>query len=156
MANIDDIEKEERAERRMRYQFLAQQIDTIKGHHWAMTYYALLVFAGIVGITKLVSNSFNQKVHICIGIFLILISAFTCIFIIFLLSKYQRCLMANRNNSITIENTFYTEEEFRSSTSTIPEKYFQFWYQGYILGSLIVSIVLGFIFSIAYIIVILF
>jgi len=87
MANEEDLEKEERAERRMRYQFLAQQIDTIKGHQWSMTYYALLVFAGIVGITKLVSINFNQDWHKCFGIFLILISAFTCGFIIFLMSK---------------------------------------------------------------------
>jgi len=60
--------------------------------------------------------------------------------------------MSNRNHSITIENTFYTIDEFRPASATIPEGYFQFWYQGYILGTFIVSIGLGFIFSIAYII----
>jgi hypothetical protein len=87
-----DIEKEKRAENRMRYSFNATQIDTIKSHQWNMTYYALLVFAGIVGITTLIIDKklFCQKYFILFGIGLMILDTYILVFIIYMSTRYIR------------------------------------------------------------------
>ena len=80
-------EREGNAENRMRYQFLAQQIDNYKSQQWSMTYYALLVFAGIVGITTILHKELCGKDYlIYLGIILAIILTFILAFVISILS----------------------------------------------------------------------
>ena len=82
-----ETEKEANAENRMRYQFLAQQIDTIKGLQWSITYYALLVFAGIVGIVTLIYKNlkYDPKVYLFLSIGLFILATFILVFIIYMI-----------------------------------------------------------------------
>ncbi len=156
MLNKDDLEKEKRAERRMRYPFNATQIDTIKRHQWDMTHYALLVFAGITGITTLLYNNLFEKKEIYeqyrlpLAITLIVISTYILIFIFRMLILYQRNLVFNRRESIRIEKEFETVSDIRREN--IPPRYFNYWYQGEILFTFKLSIVIGYSFSVWYII----
>jgi Na+/H+-dicarboxylate symporter len=151
MLTKDDLEKERRSEYRMRYQFIAAQIDTIKRHQWDMTHYALLMFAGIVGITTLIQekNLVGCNLYLPFGILLWILDTYILVFIIYMMCRYQRNLVANRRDSIALENKFETCIEIRKET--IPSNYFNFTYQGEILFTFIFSIFLGYGFSMLYV-----
>lgn len=83
-----DIEKEKKSERRIRYLFNAAQIDTIKRHQWNITHYALLIFAGIVGMTSLIVENIPEKYLVYLGIGLIILDIYILIFIINMLCIY--------------------------------------------------------------------
>jgi hypothetical protein len=152
MLTENDIEKEKRAERRMRYSFNAEQIDTVKRHQWDMTHYALLIFAGIVGITTLIIDKklFCTKYYILIGIGLMILDTYILAFIIYMLWIYQHNLMSNRHTTIELETTFETRYEIRKN-APIPINYFSYWFQGGILFSFKLSIILGWGFSMLYV-----
>jgi hypothetical protein len=149
MLSDNDIEQEIRAERRMSYQFLANQIDAIKSHQWSITHYGLLVFAGIVGITTILGDNTN-KPNLLLSIMLWVLCTYILVFIIYMLYKYQINLRDNRRESIELETTFERRYKIREKAH-IPLRYFNYWYQGQILFSFKLSLVLGWGFTMWYI-----
>jgi len=147
---LSDTEKEENAENRMRYQFLAHQIDNYKSQQWSMTYYALLVFAGIIGITTILHKELcGVDYLIYLGIIIAILLTFILAFIIYMFWVYQKCLISNRRLTIELEEKFVTYEDIRKLP--IPKRYFKYWFQGHILITFKLSIVLGYVFSMWYI-----
>jgi len=73
----------------------------------------------------------------------------TLAFIIYMFWVYQKCLISNRRLTIELEEKFVTYEDIRKLP--IPKRYFKYWFQGHILITFKLSIVLGYVFSMWYI-----
>jgi len=115
----------------------------IKSQQWHIVYYCSLVFAGLIGFSKVIP-SLSEKGTIILFLFSLVILVFG----IFAVSRNQNLLKKNRRKTLEIEQNFVFKEHFHKGT--VKKSYTTYWFHWMYWIPYKIAILVGFAFTLWY------